>query len=92
VLDVDFGGQKVWPVARGLAAQGVPFLFISGEADLALELPSDLIHSKILRKPFDQSTLGAGIAEILEQHDRNHQRDWSACLGPMAWMSISLII
>jgi DNA-binding response OmpR family regulator len=93
VLDVDLGGDKVWSVARELANEGVPLLFISQRIGAASELPSDLSHAKILLKPFDQNALGEAIAQVLEQHDREAKpRGWSACLGPLVWTSFILFV
>jgi CheY-like chemotaxis protein len=66
VLDLDLGKDTVWPLARQLMSQRTPFLFIAGDAS-ASDLPSDLGHSKILLKPFDQKALGEAIAQIVEQ-------------------------
>jgi DNA-binding response OmpR family regulator len=34
ILDVNLsGGEKCWPVAQALAAQGIPFLFATGGGD-----------------------------------------------------------
>jgi DNA-binding NtrC family response regulator len=79
VLDMDLGGQKIWPIARELTNQGVPFLLITENATTS-ELPNDLRSSKVLLKPFDQNALGKAIAKIIEQHERaiQHKRS-NAC-------------
>jgi DNA-binding response OmpR family regulator len=70
VLDVDLAGEKVWPIARELLDRGVPVLFVTGDAAIQDELPSDLRNVKILVKPFDESRLGQTINDILGQHGK----------------------
>jgi DNA-binding response OmpR family regulator len=65
VLDVHLGEDLVWPVARQLIEQSVPFLFITG--DPGIQLPPGLENCQILVKPFDQGTLEHAIAAILPE-------------------------
>ena len=57
LLDVDIGGEPVYPVAEALRARGVPFLFMSGYG--GLEGPWR--DCPIVQKPFDLAQLEAGM-------------------------------
>jgi DNA-binding NtrC family response regulator len=61
LLDVDLGGEPVYPVAKALAARGVPFLFMSGYGGLEAAWR----ESPIVHKPFDLAALKDGIARAL---------------------------
>jgi len=55
ILDVNLGGQSVFPLAQELAAQGVPMIFTTGyERDV---LPDAFRDSPRLEKPFDMERL-----------------------------------
>lgn len=55
ILDVNLGGQSVFPLAQELAAQGVPMIFTTGyERDI---LPDAFRDSPRLEKPFDMEQL-----------------------------------
>ncbi|MGH6912553.1 MAG: response regulator [Geminicoccales bacterium] len=62
VLDLDLHGERVYPVADALAARGVPFLFLSGFDDEAID--SQYHHVPRLEKPFtpDQLISAATVA------------------------------
>lgn len=51
VLDVNLGGEVVYPVADALLARGVPFLFAT--ANDRTQLPPRFAHVDLCRKPFD---------------------------------------
>ena len=101
VLDIHLAGEKVWPVARELLDRGVPVLFVTGDTAIQNELPSDLRNTKVLIKPFDESRLKEtikgilgerSIKDILDARGKGQRKDWSAALGPMAWMAFSLCL
>jgi CheY-like chemotaxis protein len=48
LLDVNLGGESVWPVADALAAKGVPFAFTTGYGQL--DEPR-FAHAPLLGKP-----------------------------------------
>ncbi len=64
VLDVNLGGQPVFPVARVLSDRGVRFVFATGYG--AGGLPPEWSHVPALQKPYTldqvQQALGAVIA------------------------------
>lgn len=54
VLDVNLGGEMVFPLARELRLRGVPFVFATGYG----ALPEDgFSETPLLHKPVDQGTL-----------------------------------
>ena len=61
LLDVDIGGEPVYPVALALQARGVPFLFMSGYG--ALDEPWRA--HPIVQKPFDVDQLRREIERAL---------------------------
>ena len=50
ILDVNFAGQEVYPVAEILAARGIPFVFVTGYGESALRPP--YTGRPVLPKPF----------------------------------------
>lgn len=65
VLDIRLGRETIGPVARQLAARGIPFLFYSGqvEADsIRVEWP----HCRIIAKPASVRTLVRAVAALLQ--------------------------
>lgn len=57
LLDVDLGGEPVYPVAEALQARGVPFVFMSGYG--RLEQPWN--NRPIIQKPFELAQLKSAI-------------------------------
>ncbi len=55
ILDVNLGGQDVYPVADVLLRRGIGFLLASGYGDWAL--PAYLRNRPRLQKPYDTKTL-----------------------------------
>jgi len=50
ILDVNLGGEKVFPVADVLAQQGIPFLFATGYGKAGLE--PHHAERPVIAKPF----------------------------------------
>jgi len=62
VLDVNLGGQPIFPVAELLAARGVPFVFATGYGDAGLR---DIDKgAPVLQKPFRESDLARVLNEL----------------------------
>ena len=57
LLDVDLGGEPVYPVAEALQARGIPFVFMSGYG--RLEQPWN--NRPIIQKPFELAELKSAI-------------------------------
>jgi CheY-like chemotaxis protein len=55
VLDINLGGEKVFPVAQRLVARGVPFIFCTGYG--AEGVPGDFAGVPTLAKPYLEETL-----------------------------------
>ncbi|SFH42605.1 Response regulator receiver domain-containing protein [Palleronia marisminoris] len=58
LLDIDLGpGLTSFDIARVLQAHGVPYIFVSGHAPSAVELPADLSSFARMTKPVDVPNL-----------------------------------
>ncbi|WP_342641526.1 response regulator [Rhodoligotrophos ferricapiens] len=65
VLDVNIGGQLVFPVCDILAERGIPFIFSSGYG--ADGLRPNLRTWPVLKKPFTDADLHAALAAALSR-------------------------
>ena len=62
VLDVNLGGQPIFPLADLLRAKGAPFAFATGYGDAGLR---DVDRgSPVLQKPFREGDLARVLAEL----------------------------
>ena len=63
ILDVNLGGEMVYPVADTLAAQGVPFVFVTGYGRHGMTGT----HSErtTVQKPFNPTTFADEVAAAL---------------------------
>jgi DNA-binding response OmpR family regulator len=64
LLDVNVGGEKVYPVAEFFAERGVPFLLLSGFGDQAAP---DHPRWEIFSKPFKIGALLGKMNDLLTQ-------------------------
>jgi DNA-binding response OmpR family regulator len=64
VLDVNLDGEMVYPVARALTERRIPFLFMSGYGQEAIE--SGQSDQFVCAKPFAGGELVAKLAAMLE--------------------------
>ena len=55
ILDVNLGGEKVYPVAERLAERGVPFVFCTGYGLSGIS--GEFAHVPTLAKPYSQRQL-----------------------------------
>jgi hypothetical protein len=55
ILDVNLGGELIYPVADALAARGVPFVFVTGYG--AESIDGRFAHVPILQKPIERHVL-----------------------------------
>jgi CheY-like chemotaxis protein len=63
LLDVNLGGQAVFPVADALRAKGVPAIFSTGYGDAGLR---DIDRgAPVLQKPFRAGDLARALSEAL---------------------------
>lgn len=64
VLDVNLGGEEVFPVASALAERGVPFAFSTGYGNAGL--PEAWRSRPTLQKPFTQEQVTAVLSRALQ--------------------------
>jgi CheY-like chemotaxis protein len=60
ILDVNLGGEPIFPVAEALAARGAPFVFATGYG--AGGLPEAWRSRPTLQKPFSHDDVGKALA------------------------------
>jgi CheY-like chemotaxis protein len=66
VLDVNLGGEKVFPVADRLADRGLPFLFSTGYGTAGIA--GDHLHRPVLQKPYSPEKLGEVLSAALRRN------------------------
>lgn len=59
ILDVNLGGEPIFPVAEALAARGIPFAFATGYG--AGGLPDQWRGRPTLQKPFSHDDVGKAL-------------------------------
>ena len=59
ILDVNLGGEPIFPVAEALAARGAPFVFATGYG--AGGLPETWRSRPTLQKPFSHEDVGKAL-------------------------------
>lgn len=64
ILDVDLGGEHVYPVADALLAHGVPFLFTTGYDQASI--PDWYATARVLRKPMNSDVLIRELGSLFE--------------------------
>jgi two-component sensor histidine kinase/DNA-binding response OmpR family regulator len=64
VLDVNLGGEMVYPVAELLLAKGIPFVFVTGYGQESID--KRFSFAPVLEKPIEQETLAAVLGQSLE--------------------------
>jgi CheY-like chemotaxis protein len=62
VLDCNLAGEKVWPIADTLRANGVPFVFSTGRP----EIEPRFADIPVLIKPYTARILGEALLPLLE--------------------------
>jgi two-component system CheB/CheR fusion protein len=61
LLDVNLADERVYPLARDLAARGIPFVLLTGYG--AEDIPEDLRDAPLLSKPVDMRQLAAWLEQ-----------------------------
>lgn len=59
LLDINLGGEWVYPVAELLVEKDIPFIFLSGYGERGL--PAEWKESRVIEKPFSLENLRSGI-------------------------------
>lgn len=62
ILDVNLGGEMVFPVASSLTQRGVPFIFCTGYGRLAQE--TNFAHVPALAKPYSKEDLECMLVSV----------------------------
>jgi len=65
ILDVNIGGEKVYPVAEALAAKGVPFIFATGYGIGGIS--EAFSHVPALAKPYETRSLERLLSSTLNR-------------------------
>jgi CheY-like chemotaxis protein len=63
ILDVNVGGEPIYPVAEALAARGVPFVFTTGYG--AADIDRRFAGAPAVQKPFSAGALRDALARTL---------------------------
>jgi CheY-like chemotaxis protein len=63
VLDVNLGGETVYPLAQRLAVANIPFVFATGYGRSGIA--PDWAMRPVIQKPFGLESLAAAIAAVL---------------------------
>jgi CheY-like chemotaxis protein len=63
LLDVNLGGEKVFPVADALAARGVPFVFATGYGQAGIE--ARFLGAPVISKPFGFESLRSALSSMM---------------------------
>lgn len=73
VLDVNLGGERVYPVADALRERGVPFVFLTGYAEA--ELDGRFANVPVVQKPWLPITLEGVLARTFTGDGRRPVND-----------------
>ena len=63
ILDVNLGGEQVYPVARALRERGIPFMFATGYGER--RLPSEFEGERTLQKPYIPQSVDTHLTALL---------------------------
>jgi CheY-like chemotaxis protein len=66
ILDVNLGGEPVFPVADVLSGRGIPFLFATGAGGL----PADWQGHCAVQKPMTMATLANALGRVIREQRR----------------------
>ena len=69
VLDVNLGGERVYPVAKILAQRHVPFVFVTGYSGDAL--PREYADQPRIAKPFRAAQLLGALSNLIKLPSRS---------------------
>lgn len=64
ILDVNIGGQKVFPIAQKLVEKGVPIIFATGYGRAGL--PEAWHDRPVLQKPYTEAEVALGLKIALD--------------------------
>ena len=75
VLDVNLGGETVYPLADALVAAGIPIVFASGYSET--ELPARFVGVSHLEKPVDVGALTLAVSRSISRNAVPEASDWN---------------
>jgi hypothetical protein len=93
ILDVNINGRRVFPIADELARRGVPFVFFSGDSDMAI--PERLRYASSLRKTSSSQAVFAALfppATALPRGDAGSSPDEVISLLPGLRLAARLLL
>lgn len=64
ILDVNLGGQPVYPLAERLAARGIPIVFATGYGKAGI--PVEWHDRPIIQKPYTMADVRSGLLSALD--------------------------
>jgi len=68
LLDVNLGGDYIYPIADALVARGVPWMFVTGYDGWSL--PEAYRQATVVTKPFSMAIVVDSIARLLAEEPR----------------------
>lgn len=68
VLDVNVGGELVYPLAEKLSRNGVPLMFLTGYDSKSVD--RRFVTARVLTKPIEEAELAAALASMLDARPR----------------------
>ncbi|WP_029011231.1 response regulator [Azospirillum halopraeferens] len=68
ILDVNVGGEPIYPVAEALTARGIPFVFTTGYG--AADIDARFADAPALQKPFSPPSLYDALADAVAARRR----------------------
>lgn len=66
ILDINLGGELVYPVAHRLRERGVPFVFASAYG--VARVPEEFRDAPVLQKPYAAEAITRAVAGLLRAH------------------------
>ncbi|MGH7293235.1 MAG: response regulator, partial [Myxococcota bacterium] len=72
VLDVNVGGELVYPLAERLARDGTPLMFLTGYDSKSVD--RRFVTSRVLTKPIEEAELASALASLLEAQPKARAR------------------
>lgn len=65
ILDINLGGEMVFPVAEKLRARGIPIIFTTGYGREGL--PKEWHSENVLQKPYAAEDIAANLSAVLDR-------------------------
>jgi CheY-like chemotaxis protein len=72
LLDVNLGGEKVFPVADVLTRRGLPFCFVTGYGTAGISAAHN--SRPVLQKPFQKDDLARTLRDLVRERSPHRDR------------------